>query len=596
MLRRIKYNANYVFSRLQPVMEADKEEDKQKGKSSREYAGAMAMIFKSEALGRLDGGVFANLDQFTEPFPELDAFTRNQKIIAKSTGDYLKVIRGDKKQETHFSNPLSLLDELKIIQVSSHQYHLLQMLKQRYSHWPDGRPLEQLFRQSWLTCYYELTCRSSKVVEDIKNLIKLCGEDGIQLLFEQNPQLLEGGLDSLDGMKLEGKQDIIRGFDLTGVSMNGTVFKSVKFIKCKLRTEQISSVTVKDISFIECTFEGELFSLTVLDNANFKPDMNYEQPKPSDDTNQLSRIIYQSCVNQQNELNLDQWLTVMGKSHFLRGGSTPLDDLSRNILSQQSETIIRDYPHKLCEIIHGVANFEFIGTGCAVNFIRNNPQFYDGIIKDVRDLYFDFRTSFLSEEDCWSARSNLKKNIFTLSSTLHKNTPREAILELIINSINCVLFPQPDNRYMKFGINGNSVGDRIDCRKITSGDGSTSTKNHSTSCPDSFERKFNKAGFLLNITNYQNDFDEIWEECSEESKLAIAKHCLSHHIVAVRHSTTVKFMELLIKNQEQSDWLGDFAANMKKHIQSQHERNLLLEERFGAGIRDNTVIDESLPI
>ena len=54
-------------------------------------------------------------------------------------------------------------------------------------------------------------------------------------------------------------------------------------------------------------------------------------------------------------------------------------------------------------------------------------------------------------------------------------------------------------------------------------------------------------------------------------------------------------MRLLTKNQEQSHWRADFATNMKKHKEKQQACNLLLEKRYGAGIRDETVIDESLP-
>ena len=592
---RIKYDANYVFSRLLPVHQ---EEDKQRGEFKRKYTGAMALMFKPEALGRLDGSVHANLDQLNQPFPELKAFARNQKIIAKSVGDYQGVLQGDRMQETHFSNPLSLLDELNIIQVGSakDQNHLLHMLKQRYSHWPDGRPLEQLFRQSWLTCYYELTCGSSNIDWDIKYLIKLCGEDGIQLLLEQNPQLLlQGKLESLDGMTLDGQRGVLCGFDLTGCSMNGTVFKSVHFIDCKVRTEQLINVTVEEVTFVECSFEGERLSLTILDNACFQPDRDNSRPEPSDKTKQQSRLIYQSCVNEQNEFNLNQWLTVMEKSKFLRGGLTPLDDLSRDILSQQTDTIIRDYPHKLCESIHEISRIQLINTGCAINFIRNNPQFHHHIINDIRDLYFDFRTSFLSNDDAWRARESLRKNIFSFTLNLHKNTPREAILELIINCINFVLFPLHDNEYIEFGINYNGLNDHNNCRKSASGKESVNTKNNSTSGPDLFDLDYNRAAFLLQIRQYQCFINKFWKDCSEENQLKIAKYCLSHHIVAVGHPTTIEFMRLLTKNQEQSHWRADFATNMKKHKESQQARNLLLEKRYGAGIRDKTVIDESLP-
>ena len=598
MFRRIKHDANYVFSRLMPVKQTDEEEEKQEGEYRRKYTGAMVMMFKPEALGRMDGGVYANLDQFTEPFPELDAFARNQKIIVQSKSDYQRVIWGDEKQETHFSNPLSLLDELNIIQVGSakDQNHLLHMLKQRYSHWPDGRPLEQLFRQSWLTRYHELTCESSKVDEDIKNVIRLCGEAGFQLLLAQNPQLLRGKLESLDGMTLNGRGNRKCQLDLTGCSMNGTVFKSVYFQECKLRTEQLSSVTVEDVSFTECSFDGERLPLTVLDNARFRPDTSYGQLKPSDNTDQQSRLIYQSCVNEHNEFNLNQWLTVMGKSKYLRGGLTLLDNLSRDILSQHIDTIIRVYPDKLCEIIHGVLRIQLTNTDCAIRFIRNNPQFYDRIVNDVRELYFDFTASSLREKNGQKCQSDLINNLFIFNSTSYINTPRVVVLELIINSINFVLFPQHDNEYIEFGINDNAMDDHNGCRKSSSGEDSVSTKSNLASGLDLSDMSSYRAGFLQNIEKYHYLFDKYWKECSEDNQLAIAKYCLSHHIVAVNHTTTVNFMKLLIKNREQSNWLADFAANMRKHKVSQQERNLLLEQHYGAESRDNTVIDDSLPL
>ena len=104
------------------------------------------MMFKSETPGRLDGKIFKRNSRF----PEDDIMVRNEKIIAKSTGDYQSVVKSCRDQETLFANPLSLFGQLKKLHVNSleDQYHLLHTLKQSYSHWPDGRPVEQLFPQS----------------------------------------------------------------------------------------------------------------------------------------------------------------------------------------------------------------------------------------------------------------------------------------------------------------------------------------------------------------------------------------------------------------------------------------------------------------
>ncbi len=273
-----------------------------------------------------------------------------------------------------------------------------------------------------------------------------------------------------------------------------------------------------------------------------------------------------------------------------------MDNLSRDILSQHIDTIIRVYPHKLCEIIHGVLRIQLTNIDCAIRFIRNNPRFYDRIVNDVRDLYFDFTASPLREKNGWRCQSNLINNLFIFNSKSYINTPRVAVLELIINAINFVLFPRHDNEYIEFGINDNAIDDHNNCRKSSSGEDSLSTKSNLASGLDLFDMSFYRADFLQNIKKHHSLFDKYWEECSEDDKLAIAKYCLSHHIVAVNHTTTVNFMKLLIKNQEQSNWLADFAANMKKHKASQQERNLLLEKHYGPESCDNTVIDDSLPL
>ena len=65
------------------------------------------MMFKSEAPGRLDGKIFKR----NSPFPEDDIMVRNEKIIAKSMGDYQSAVKSCQDQETLFANPLPLFDE-----------------------------------------------------------------------------------------------------------------------------------------------------------------------------------------------------------------------------------------------------------------------------------------------------------------------------------------------------------------------------------------------------------------------------------------------------------------------------------------------------
>ena len=146
MVKRVKYDTNYVFSQLRPVNPTDEQEEMFRKKCEE----VISMVFKPETIGRLDGTVFASLDHLTPPYPELDARTRTLRIIARSTDDYQRVVQGGMEQETRFSNPLSLPDELERIKFSSleDQFHMLHTLQQRYSHWPDGRALEQLCQKT----------------------------------------------------------------------------------------------------------------------------------------------------------------------------------------------------------------------------------------------------------------------------------------------------------------------------------------------------------------------------------------------------------------------------------------------------------------
>ncbi|USE34237.1 hypothetical protein [Endozoicomonas sp. SCSIO W0465] len=586
---RMNYDTQCVFSRLMVNNQMECE---------REYAGPIAMVFKPEALGRLDGSIFPDLEHLFELCPEVDAHTRNQKIIAQSAQDYHRVIEGNEKQEIRFLNPLSLLDELDKFKISSpkDQQLLLHTLSKRYSHWPNGRPLEQLFPHSWSFRFYELTDEYSKVDKNIKKLVSLCGEKNIQFLFEKNPQLFEGKLNSLDGLKLKGLQYRIKGFDLSDCSMNGTVLERVSFKNCKLNVELLCNATIDNVFFTYCSFEGQRFPSSVLDTIRFCPENDLDGTI-FDSTRRLSRIIYQSCINQQNEFNLAQWLRVMEKSHYLRYSKTPLDDLTRDILSKNIEEIIRTYPHLLCKIVNGLFGIRLTNIGNAISFVRNNPEFYDHKIKDFRDLYLDFRTIFLQEGRYPGQQGNPFERLFNLSYRVHKDFPREAVVALILNVMNLVMFPQPDNHYIDFGVNSNNEDKHDDCGKTDS-----DTKDNSTACPESDELALNNMKtyrayfyreFLKELRDYVHKF---WGECSEEGKLTIARHCLSHHNVAVSHLTTVEFMKFLAENDTEKNWLDDFTANMEKHKNNQHQCNLLLKEHFGPKACDRTVIDASLPI
>ncbi|WP_257255149.1 MULTISPECIES: hypothetical protein, partial [unclassified Endozoicomonas] len=273
------------------------------------------------------------------------------------------------------------------------------------------------------------------------------------MLLEQNPRLLEGKLDSLNGLEPKGslrKEEIKRtltGIDFSRCSMNGTVLRSFSFEECKFNTEQLNSAIIEKGIFSGCSFEGKRFSSSILDNVRFRPESG-EDNLICENTRRLSRILYESCVNENNEFNLKQWLEVMGRSYCLRLGSTPLDDLSRDILSQHIEEIKRTYPQQLCKIIFGLFSIDFENIANAINFVWNNREFYDRKIKDLKDVYFEFRTVFLKEGDYYGTTGSPLENLFPLNSVKRNDYSREAVLALTLNVINLVLFPESNDQYI----------------------------------------------------------------------------------------------------------------------------------------------------
>ncbi|WP_257292039.1 hypothetical protein, partial [Endozoicomonas sp. ONNA1] len=525
--RRMKCDTEYAFSRVMEEELADK--------SRQSRGGVMCMRLNSATLGRLDAQIYRDQSQIRSGFLGLDAFARNEKTITHSADDYQSVVRHCQSQETRFSNPVSLSDELNMLEMSSPESHgrLLRMLRKRFSHWPDGRPLEQLFPQSWSVLYHELTCKDSPFHKGIQSLVKICGVERIQLLFEQNPQLLEGKLDSLDGFKLKGWPHKLTGIDFSGCSMKGTVLQSVSFEECKLNTELFNSAIVEDGLFIKCSFEGERLSTSVLDNARFfipgsKNGLVLES------TCQLSRILYESCVNENNEFNLEQWLQVMGKNYCLRFGSAPLDDLSREILSRHIDEIKSFYPQQLIGIINGLFEIDFQNITNAINFVENNREFYDCKIKDLKDVYFDFRAIFLKKGNYEGLQGEPFEELFNLRSVADNDYSREAVLALMLNVINLVLSPESNDQYIDFGVNANSTDEHEDCWKEIPEASRDSAQNNSISSlkteglPLVAMRRYKAFLCLVCLKEYRGYIHQFWEECSEKSQLTIAKHCLRH--------------------------------------------------------------------
>ncbi|WP_422139659.1 hypothetical protein [Endozoicomonas sp. ALC020] len=586
-LARMKCDTGYAFTRII-------EDGELADYSERIHEdGIMCMKLTSETLGRMDAEVYDNQCQFNKALG-LDAFARNEKIIKQSNCDYQSLIQLNNPanpQETRFSNPLSLFDELNLLDISSSesQRQLLSILKKRFSHWPDGRPLEQLFRKSWSAHYHELISEDSSVDENIKNLIKVFGEKGIQSLLEQNPKLLEGRLDSLDGIEPKGSlhkgwiKRKLTGIDFSRCSMNGTVLKSVSFDECKFNTELLNSAIIEDGTFTNCSFEGKRFSSSILDNARFDVESN-KDGRVCESTHRLSQILYQSCVNDDNKFNLKQWLEVMGKSHCLRCGPTPLDDLSRDILSQHIEIIKKSYPQQLSDIIYGFFSIRFENAANAISFVENNPKFYDRKIKDLKDLYFEFRTIFLKEGEYCSQGSPFA-HLFGLHNVKRDDYSREAVLALMLNVINLVLFPEANDKYIDFGINGNSADDH--CLKAIPEVSGGSTQSHSISCPETDDESLDrmkryKAHLCMHrLTEYREYIHQFWEECSEKSQVTIAKHCLLHQNVVVSPLTTRAFFKLLSKEHCEKNWRDIYLANMSKHIGIEYKWRMLLVDKIG---------------
>ncbi|WOG27684.1 hypothetical protein [Endozoicomonas sp. 8E] len=588
-VRRVKCDTEYTFSRVMEKELADK--------SRFRPSGVMSLRLTSETLGRMDAQIYRNHSQIRGPFFGVEAFARNEKIITQSTNDYQSVTQCNQPQETRFSNPVSLLDELYILEMSSpkSQGQLLRTLKQRFSHWPDGRPLETLFPQSWSVFYHEIICKGSQFDEGIKSLVRGCGEERIELLFEQNPQLLEGKLDSLDGFHLNRIMYCIKGIDFSGCSMKGTVFRSVAFQNCKFNTELLNSAIIEKGFFSKCSFEGKRFSSSILDNVRFIAE-NDENGLVCESTRQLSRILYQSCVNEHNEFNLKQWLEVMGKSYCLRGYSAPLDDLSRDILSQNVDKITGTYPQQLCPVIYGLFSIGFENTANAINFVSNNPEFYDRKIKDLKDLYFDFRTIFLNEGNYKKMMGDPFVVLFELDCVEGNNDfSREAVLALMLNVINLVLFPEFNDKYIDFSVNANSTDEHDNCWKAIPEVSSEITQNNSISGSETNDlslvemQRYKALLCRFCLKDYRDYIHRFWKECSEKSQLIIAKHCLRHQNVAVSPSTTGEFLNLLSKEDGEENWQEIYTANIEKHKKNQKEWELLFESHLNTSCHSTSV-------
>ena len=267
----------------------------------------------------------------------------------------------------------------------------MQALKRRYSHWPDGRPLEALFQYSPSTRYYELTALFSRIPGNIKILIKACGEESLELLLQQNPGLLEGKLQSLDGLKIPNERlgPTLVGLDFKGCSMNDTKLKRTKFMDCQFTMEQLNDASLDEVTFQGCSFEGECFASSVLKNATFFPAELINNQQVTDSIPKLSQAISQSCINSQGQFNLELWLDVMEKSHYLRRlvvtksflesrvtGRRPMDETTKKILAEQIDNVASKHPERLQFIVKEIFRIRMDNIETISNFIKKNPEFH----------------------------------------------------------------------------------------------------------------------------------------------------------------------------------------------------------------------------
>ncbi|WP_257265567.1 pentapeptide repeat-containing protein [Endozoicomonas sp. ONNA2] len=563
LIKRFEYDTCHeTFTRIQP---------RSKELAHSQYGGALSMVFKPGALMRLDADFFRGHTILDGSYPGLKAFRLNEKVIPQSANDYQQLIEGSPLQETLFAHPLSLIDELDFFGTGQDQQYLLYSLRRRYSHWPDGRPLEQLFLHSWVACFHELTSRYIKRVPgNVKILVQACGKTGIQRLMQQNPQLLEGKLKSLDGLEIAVKNHNheLEKFDFSDCSMNGTVFKETGFSGCEFNTERLNSASFEDVRFINCVFAGEYFSPSVLKGAKFS---NWARNQ-----SQLSQLIYQSCFAQQSDgsvavngrntvesrtVNPEQWLQVMIKSDFLRTfRSDPLDGFSQGILDQHLKKMITsDNDARI--LISNVLGYKFEFGNGALNFIKNNPDFHRQKFKDLSFLYFDFKRKFKRKV---KRKFNCNQLPCSILSFLQCNNrgklSGKATLTLLLNCLEFMMWPDKKS-YIEYEDDSKSTkkGDKKHCKKTD---------------PDELNRHYLKRFLDESLEEFRADFHNYWKDCTKEDQLAIAKDCLATNNIAVSYVTTVAFMKLLIDNGEGGKWQSAFVTNIAKHKTSKYFNDL----------------------
>ncbi len=217
----------------------------------------LAIEFKPSTLGRLDASIFTEEASFKDSYGPLTAHCRNKRKVLNTQQDYQNLVKGRNTQETLYTMPLSMLDELSTVTIGDArvQRQLLHTLKRRYNHWPDGRPVEDIFQHSRHIWFYELTDINSTVPCYIREFIKECGIDYFEHLINNNPDFKNGKLINLDNLTISpDRKTYISNIDFRHCSMNNVRLSNVEFHQCHFTAEQFETIEVKNITFKKCIF------------------------------------------------------------------------------------------------------------------------------------------------------------------------------------------------------------------------------------------------------------------------------------------------------------------------------------------------------
>ena len=486
---------------------------------------------------------------------------------------------------------------------------MLYALKRRYSHWPDGRPIDAIFQHSLRSWYYELTDKNNKSTPyNIKCFIKACGVDSFEYLFTNNLKLLSGKLDNLDGLQMKGNR--FADLDFRQCSMKGTRFEpgtlsiTIAFFGCQFTAEQFDQAQLKGVEFSGCTFEGKAFSSQVLENAKFyvtnSSSSNFIRSNAimtEAHRHQLSEIINLSCLkagttaDMPEELDTKRWLKVMINSRFLcqpkKDSPLLLDNKTRQTLEQQLPVIKKQHSQLLSELVNALIPLKFYGgTAEATAFIRNNPRLPSKKVDSLGVLTFQE----------WNNSDN------------HPEELKKYVEPKVIKAW---LAHYPDYS--------------LDCTKsanVSSDNGGYDSKfsylmihypEAVPGCAKEIEQKARKMAekytyfnafvynalvylakkrqmspkqetFWLNrlitrelfpdlagLLRYREGFLNFWQQChQDEHKLEVAKTLITESNTLVGYKATIELFKHLVTQGESGAFLDGFIENLHSHAGSEH--------------------------